>query len=378
MDRDTRLRWPLVVALGLVPIVLVVAGGHRGTHAARNLLVPGSGMFETLPLVAIACFLAVIASIVAWLRWGTDWIVAAVLVATMTASALWGTGEHEAAVAGTTIAVPAAHEFPIVVLIIGFLAWIRSALGGVPGFGWVRGRRARNETTQTLADLGPVDRCRAVSVLALAGHSDPALRDAVVAPDVERRAHRISLVARFRTGDPFDRDHAGARTALALVGERPAMDAVAPSEPGFVRLLDGTLAAAAIDDATWSTMLRGPFALRRGHRNAWWWTPIGVPGGRALDWEHAAATAIAHHRGWIDDADWAVLRRRVLGAAARGVERRDDERLIAAGRLWLAVVDDPAADRIVERPTVRHDPLARALDALAEHLHHERLVRGAA
>ncbi len=378
MHRDARLHWPLVIALGLVPIVLVLAGGHRGAHAARNLLVPGAGLFETLPVVAVVCFVAVVAAVLAWLRWGTDWVVVAVMVATMVASAIWGTGGHESTAAGAPVAMAAAHEFPIVVLIIGFLAWIRSAIGGLPGFGWARGRRGRDETALTLSDLSPVDRCRAVTLLALAGRDDAVLRDAVVAPDVGRRAHWISLVARFRTGDPFDRDHAAARTALALVGERPLMDMVPASEPGFVRLLDGTLAAAALDDRSWSAMLRGPFAVRRGHRNAWWWTPLGVPGGRALDWEHAAATAIAHERGWIDDADWAVLRRRVLGAAARGVERRDDERLIAAGRLWLVLVDDPAAARIVARPTVRHDPLAGALDALAQHLHHERLLRGAA
>jgi hypothetical protein len=187
-------------------------------------------------------------------------------------------------------------------------------------------------------------------------------------------------------------DHAHARAARSLTGasdasadERFAADArrtragVPASEPGWVRLLDGTLAAAALEESgaadaatQWAAMLDGPFAARRGNRPAWWWTPLGIAGGRALEWEHAAATALAHGRGWIGADDWSLLRRPVLGAAARGAARRDDERLIAAGRVWLALVDDPAAERIVARPTVRHDPLARALDTYARHLQDER------
>jgi hypothetical protein len=142
-----------------------------------------------------------------------------------------------------------------------------------------------------------------------------------------------------------------------------------------VRTLDATLAAAALEELgetgggeRWRAMLAGPLALRRGHRPAWWWSPLGIAAGRCLDWEHAAATAVAHERGWIGADDWPALRKRVLGAAARGSSRRDDERLIASGRAWLALVDDPGAERIVSRPTVCHDPLAVAIDTLARHL----------
>jgi hypothetical protein len=82
-------------------------------------------------------------------------------------------------------------------------------------------------------------------------------------------------------------------------------------------------------------------------------------------WEHAATTAIARGAGWIGDEDWTALRRRALGAAARGGEQCDDERLIAAARCWLVFVDDAEAERIVARPGVRRDSLACALDALA-------------
>ncbi|WP_420453479.1 hypothetical protein [Ilumatobacter sp.] len=371
MDRDARVRWPLLLAVGAVPVLLVLFGGHRGTHAARNLLVPGAGLLETLPLGAVACFVSVVAAVVAWLRWGTDWIVVAVLVATMAASAMWGTGGHGD---DGDLAARSAHEFPIVVLIIAFLAWIRSAIGGVPGFGRVRGRRARQDTSLSLLDLPPVDRCRAVTILSLADEGGTELSRAVGAADVDRRARRISRAARLRFGDPLARDHVHVRTARTMVGGPAGGDDVPTSEPGFVRLLDAILAAVALDGDA-SDVLAGPFAARRGHRPAWWWTPLGMPGGRALDWEHATATALAHERGWIDDGDWALLRRRVLGAAARGVSRRDDERLIAAGRLWLALVDDDAARAVVDRPTVRHDALARAIDSLARHLRDRPLDR---
>ena len=113
---------------------------------------------------------------------------------------------------------------------------------------------------------------------------------------------------------------------------------------------------------------QGPFGQSRGHRAGAWWTPIGVRAGRAPDWEHTAATGIARAFGWLDDAEWTVLRKRALGAAARGTSVPSDERLVAAARVWLAFVDDPVAARVIARPTVEHDPLAIALDALAQRL----------
>jgi hypothetical protein len=85
-------------------------------------------------------------------------------------------------------------------------------------------------------------------------------------------------------------------------------------------------------------------------------------------WEHAACTGLARSRGWVGDDDWWALRTQALGASARGTDHVHDERLIAGARIWLAFVDDPAASRIVMRPTVRHDPLAVALDLLASRL----------
>jgi hypothetical protein len=241
--------------------------------------------------------------------------------------------------------------------------------------------------------LSVVDRCRCASIVALAAPNPGADLDRLLATmedgHVARRAARVGLIARGRRGrDPFRVDHAHARAALSLTG-RMSVDAesrfiddarVAPggvpaSEPSWVRPLDGTLAAVALQRAgdaearqRWTAMLTGPMSLRRGHRPAFWWTPLGLSAGTAPPWEHAAATAIARAMSWVSDDDWSVLRPRVLGAAARGSATRHDERLIAAGRVWLAFVDDPLAAGIVTRPSVRHDPIAVALDRLARRL----------
>ena len=142
-----------------------------------------------------------------------------------------------------------------------------------------------------------------------------------------------------------------------------------------MRPLDAVLAALALDragepaaGARCRALFAGPWALRRGHRPAWLWTPLALTAGRAPAWEHAASTALARSAGWVGDDDWPALRRQVLGASARGTALADDERLIAAGRVWLAHVDDPEAARIVARPTVADDPLAVALDAFARSL----------
>jgi hypothetical protein len=145
------------------------------------------------------------------------------------------------------------------------------------------------------------------------------------------------------------------------------------SEPGWIRLLDGTLTALVLDrsghpdvGSRWAAALAGPLRCRRGHRPAWWWTPLGLPVSHALPWEHLAATGLARAAGWIgDDQDWTVLRRAAFGAAARGGRRPADERLVAAGRIWLALVDDPEAAAILRRPTIGRDPTAAALDAVA-------------
>jgi hypothetical protein len=397
----------VVVSL-VVPLVLVVGLGHRGVHMARGLLLPGAGLVDERLALAIGMFAAFVTATVVWLRWGIDWLVGATVVASILISgALTSDEVHEAlAAVGTSSPIAAAHEFPVVVLVVAALAWVRTVTGRLPVFRGITQRRAvRRSGLDDVDTLGPVDRSRAAALLALAAAPGAEHRDerpSVAAPastdedvsrlaarlaadgSVRRRATRVGFVARGRRGgDPFRVDHAHARAALALTrqlddetidrfladGDR-ALLGVPCSEPGWVRPLDGMLAAVALhraggDVSAWRRALHAELGLRRGHRPDRWWTPLGVGAGSMPPWEHAACTGLARALGWVADDDWAALRRRALGASARGTSHPHDERLIAASRLWLVFVDDPEAARVLARPTVRHDPLAVALDTLA-------------
>ncbi len=383
-DRHSHRRWLLLaVASVAVPLALVVGLGHRGVHAARNLLVPGAGLYDHahLPLGLLFTAAFVVAT-VGWVRWGVDWAVALVVVVAAVASAALASGtDHPSA----TAVARGAHEFPLVVLVVSAIAWVRHGLARLG-----LGRRRRPAAGPIELDaLAPVERCHAAAIACLAGTDDAALRAAVTASDIARRARRVGFVARGRRGgDPFRVDHAHARSARSLCGvlgadERASfaadaargLDGVPCSEPGWVRLLDSTLAAIALRRAgdeeagrRWAAALGGRFALRRRHRPASAWTPLGVPLSHAAPWEHAAATALARAAGWCGDDDWPVVRRSALAAAARGARRLHDERLVAAARLWVAQVDDEVASRVLARPSVGDDPLAAALDHLAQRL----------
>lgn len=386
-----------VVALVSVAVALVLAfgAGHAGAHSLQNLIVPGIGLYETSLLLAVVVFVATIAAIVAWVQWGLDWLAAGVVLASTVASFVLTDGHHDTAAAIATDLAPSAsaHEFPLVVLVVSAIVWVRGAVGRLPGLRRLAARRARGLPAGSSAALSPVDRSRAAAIAALVDPADPEVAAAAGDPAVARRARRIGLLSRGRRGsDPFAVDHAGARAALALTGAmdddaltrfvddaRRAAAGVPASEPTWLRPLDATLATIALETrghaeagARWQAMLGGPLALRRGHRPACWWTPLGLRVGAATTWEHATFTALARTRGWIGDDDWAALRPHVLGAAARGTTVALDERTIAAGRLWLVFVDDDQAARILARPTVHRDALAVALDRLASSLATER------
>lgn len=383
-----------LLSLG-VAAVLAFGAGHAGSHALQNLIVPGIGLYETSLLLAVVVFVATIAAIVAWVQWGLDWLAAGVVLASTMASFVLTDGHHDTATAIATDLAPSAsaHEFPLVVLVVSAIVWVRGAVGRLPGLRRLAARRARGLPPASPAALSPVDRSRTAAIAALVDPTDLEAAAAATDPAVVRRARRIGLLARGRRGsDPFAVDHAGARAALALTGTidvdteaRFVDDAcraaagVPASEPTWLRPLDATLATLALErlghadaGARWQAMLAGPLALRRGHRPACWWTPLGLRIGAAATWEHATFTALARTRGWIGDDDWAVLRPHVLGAAARGTAVAVDERTIAAGRLWLVHVADEQAARILARPTVHRDALAVALDRLANTLATER------
>ena len=395
MERRIRRRhlaaaWVLVGLL-VAELLLVLVGGHRGQHMARDLIVPGAGLLDEHTAIGVAVLAVAVAATVLWLRWGADWMVAAVMVAALLCTAAL-TSPHDAAAASAWVARRGAHEFPLVVLVAGMLSWLRSVLVRVPGVS--RLRRRRRHAADVLESLSPVDRCRAVTLLALAHPEDArrteSLRHAVAADDVARRARRVGAVARLRFGgDPFRRDHAHARTARLACGADDdgaaaalATDAarspmgVPCSEPGWVRPLDATLAAlvlrrrgeVSVADAV-GRALRGPWQRRGDRRPAWTWTPAMVAAGSATPWEHATTTALAHAAGLVGDAgDLAALRRRMLGAAARRSGHPEDERLVAAARLWLTQADDLELRRVVERCAPGTDPLAAAITTLSRAL----------
>lgn len=387
-----RVRRVVTAAVSLtITALLAFALGDPGAHMAQNLVIPGAGLLEVSRVLAVVVLVATTAAIVVWVTWGVDWLPASIVIASTVAAGLL-TGDHAADVADATggmVGVAAAHEFPLVVLVVGGIMWLRTTVGRLPGVRRLAAKRSRGIAAAPGLDgigaLPPLDRSRAAAIAALAGPVPPAVTDAAASDAVVGRARHIGRWARGRRGDPFAIDHASARAALALTGQldgaalaRFARDAdaaaagVPATEPTWVRPLDATLAAIALHRAghepagrRWAAMLAGPFALQRGHRPAAWWTPLGIRLGSAPVWEHAATTALARTHGWCGDDDWHVLRPRLLGAAARGTSVAADERAIAAARLWLVHVDDEQAARILARPTVHRDPLAVALDKYA-------------
>lgn len=365
-----------------VPVALVLGLGHRGVHMLRSVLVPGAGLVGSNNVAAALCMVAAVAATVAWVKWGMDWLLATVVLAAVVASGLVDDAPHRA---GDALSRPvmAAHEFPLVLLAAGLLSWLRGVAGRVPGVSHLARRRARTaEGLASIERLSAADRSRTAALLALAGDTTTAAAFATDAA-IQHRARRVGAWARGRRGgNAFRVDHAHARAGRALSGlsevdlvvdaTRTALG-VPCSEPTWIRPVDGALAALAVhraggDTRAWQAALDAEFALRRGHRPAWYWTPLGISAGAAPAWEHAVASGLSRAMGWIGDDDWAALRTRALGASARGVEHPHDERLIAAARLWLVYVDDTRAAPLLARPTVRHDPLAVALDRLARRL----------
>ena len=116
---DTWRRRRAVSLLAVVAVVAVLAlgFGHRGAHAARNVLVPGAGLYDHRHVVlGLALTLAAIISMVLWIRWGLDWLVVAVVVASMVVSAALAFDDTAAGHAAASGPARAAHEFPLVVL----------------------------------------------------------------------------------------------------------------------------------------------------------------------------------------------------------------------------------------------------------------------
>ena len=190
-----------VVALALV-LGLPALFGHRGTHAALSLLLPGSGLWGPHTVWGVVLLVASTAAAVLWFRWGADWLVVVCALTAAVLSSRWGT-DQAAALANHLRSTSMAHEFPLVVLVVGALGAVRRVLVRVPGVR--RGFRSAHLMTRVrCAALGPSE---AASVTLLDGAP---LRD---------RCRRIGVVARARVhNDAFARDHAGVRAARVLAG----------------------------------------------------------------------------------------------------------------------------------------------------------------
>jgi hypothetical protein len=221
------LRRGIVVGASLaVPIVLVFGLEHRGVHMMRSMVVPGAGLVGSNNLLAATCLLAAAGATVAWVRWGMDWLLAAVVIGAVTASGLVSdahgavTSSMESVSSATGVKpLAAAHEFPLVLLAAGLISWFRTVAGRVPGLSHLARRRGRTSDGLGSVDrLRPLDRSRTAAVIALAGETELA---AVIAndPAIEQRARRVGMWARWRIGgDAFRTDHAHARAARILAG----------------------------------------------------------------------------------------------------------------------------------------------------------------
>ncbi len=341
-----------VVALGLLDL------GDRATAVVRNLLFPGLGLFETSTPLALAFMAIALLAVAAWTRWGTDWVVATVWAASILAAVVLvepeGTGTEVDEAARLLVA---SHEFALVMVAVAFIVRVRTWLAGLPGIRRLRrrDRAGRPAGLLAVAELRSVDRARVAAIVAIAeqlgGPTDD--RDAVVAA-LDRttcaaagppRRCRRPMALPWRPAPSRQRAHprrAGAVRA-ASPSRRPARSGRTPercwagvpaSEPTWVRLLDGTLAAAALaelgeDDCvqrwrgTWTQLL----GLRNGHRPSCLYTPLAVGGAWAPAWEHAAASALGHVLGWGGEDDWPALRQRARSApphvARRGPRTSD-------------------------------------------------------
>ena len=109
--------------VGAGALALSLAFGHRGTHAVLSLVVPGGGLLGVNTAAAVAFLTLAVVVIGAWLRWGVDWLVIVVAAAAMVVSAI---SVHDHELGGIVVRSlrieRSAHEFPLVMLVVGVLS----------------------------------------------------------------------------------------------------------------------------------------------------------------------------------------------------------------------------------------------------------------
>jgi hypothetical protein len=383
---DLRVRRRRLVGFSAVGLLLCVdvfatgifGGGERTLAVIRTVVLPGLPFLEWHLSLGIAAVAAALAAIGAWLRWGVDWLVFLVMTICLLLAGFVMPLHHEPP--EVRYVVSASHEFTVVLVVFALVARLRLVIARLPGTGWVKSRLPKGLL------FPAVDTARAAAIASINSANRDGAREWLDDARLLRRAASVNRWARFRTrGDTLDGAHAPLRAALSLSGamtpasQRAFLDearsriaGVPDSEPTWIRPLDGTLAALALQDlgaddcvARWRWIFRTRFALRHGRRPAALHTPSMLSIGAARSWEHAAATAVAHQAGWIDAEDWSYLRPRCLGAAAGNADDSETMRLIAAGRVWAALRGDSEAIEIFSRRTLTDDALARVLDELA-------------
>jgi hypothetical protein len=362
----------------------VLGGSERTLAIVRSIVLPGLPFLEWHAGLGVAAIASALAAIGAWLRWGVDWLVGLIMVVCL-ALAAFAMPFHHAPAPSHEI-VTASHEFTVVLVLFALVARLRLLIGRWPGADWIRARLPEGLL------FPAVDTARAAALAGLKGSSATEVARGLQDPRLQHRAASVNRWARFRTrGEVLDGAHAPLRAALSLCGlmsaaserrfrdeSRAHIAGVPDSEPTWIRPLDGMLAALALQRlgeggcvVRWRWIFSTRFALRHGRRPAALHVPSMLGIGTAQAWEHAAATALAHHAGWIDDDDWVHLRPRCLAAAASDRSDPDALRLVGAGRMWAELTRDAEALQILGRRTIAEDELARWLDELASEVGRE-------
>jgi len=176
MVDPATLRTRRIVGTGVLLAIAVGAafGGHRGTHALQNLVVPGVGLIEVSWWLAAATFVLLVGGLVLWLRWGADWVPLTSIVLSTVGAALLSSAGH-----GTPATMAATHEFPVVALLVSALTWLASAWRSLP---WIGSFRKRPVAPRPASDLPPQERCQLVVLHSLAAdrHDDDARADAAL------------------------------------------------------------------------------------------------------------------------------------------------------------------------------------------------------
>lgn len=401
---STNRRITIRRGLGLAALVLLIVldllatgwfgGSERELAVIRSIILPGLAFVEWIPVLGISVISLSVFALWLWLRWGATWpILLLITSSVITSATLLPLHTHgseppipfiDLALAKSHFAFSlpigdgsirfASHEFTIVLVLFAMVGQLKGLVDRLPGVARIYDRlpSLMTEGTSTLA--------RAVTLESLS--RTPRVPTQLAEPTLGPACTRLLRCLTLRAGPtPMASAFSAYRLALLNAGVlseaehtqwlaecRANLTGVPCSEPGWNRLLDGTLAALSFDPeregealSRWQSALQNPLRLRHGRRAASIHLPTMLSLGIAPLWEHGLSLALAHQAGWVDGRnDWAALRPHCLGVAAGGDDRPATLRLIAAGRLWCQLLGDTQAEAILKRRTLSSDPIALA------------------